>query len=360
MKPIKALVAGHDWGGLNLLAPLLRAWREDNRITAEFIGAPSARRNMATRVPDLVLAQRANEITDFVCNRRNELDRLFAKVLEQGCYDVVVCSTSAHSLIERRLLCGARVAGVRSIAFCDMWCAYTERFYDGETWILPDRLWVIDDAMRVDAARIRWPSPLPIDVVGSPLFGDLIRRRENSGMWSGRSIRYISEHVSAEYPNSGIDEFVIAEVVVKAARKAGLDVPVIIRPHPAESQEPWRRWTYDRRKQGVVLETLPFEEAIADTQFAVGINSMLLSEMRMSGIAAASVQPVGADRSYYCLPFTALGIAEVSNADDLARWFAAPAKAVAPEVLDAHLRAVDTATCSVLHIVAAQQPGVVR
>ena len=53
IEPTRVLVAGHDFGGLNLLAPLLRGWQSDPRFAAAFVGTPAVRREMSARVPGL-------------------------------------------------------------------------------------------------------------------------------------------------------------------------------------------------------------------------------------------------------------------------------------------------------------------
>ncbi len=343
MKPLAILVAGHDWGGLNVLAPLLRAWGDDPRFAVDFIGTPVVRRDLSSLVPGLRFAPASERLTDWVAHREPELDALLRDLLNHRRYDVVVCSTSAHSILERHLFAAARAALVPSIAFCDMWWAYAERFYDGTRWMLPDRLWVIDDAMRAAASEIEWPHPLPVDIVGSPLFADLMRRRSERGDRAGRAVRFVSEPVSIKFPEARIDEFALAEVLVNAVHDAGLDMPVVIRPHPVDSAEAWRRWCFARRHLNVEYDTLPLSEAIADSRFAVGISSILLTEMRMCGVPAAALQPRDADKSYYCLPFDELGIALLPEQSDLIAWFKASHGSVPPASAK-HSSAIETAT----------------
>jgi hypothetical protein len=164
MQPIRVLVAGHDWGGLNVLAPLLRAWTAHPRIVPHFLAAPVVRRDFSHRVQDLVFAPASEELTEFLCHRPAELSEFLDRVLERGRYDAVVCGTSAHALLERRLFKAARARSIASVAMCDMWWAYTERFHDGTAWMLPDVLWVIDEPMRASASAVQWPEPLPIEV----------------------------------------------------------------------------------------------------------------------------------------------------------------------------------------------------
>jgi hypothetical protein len=351
MNDISILVAGHDWGGLNLLAPLLRAWGADARMSTEFLGAPTVRRDLSYLVPGLAFATRAEELSDWIFHREADLDVYLEGLLKEGRYDLVVCSSSAHALLERRLLHVARRSGVPSVAFCDMWCAYAERFYDGHNWTLPDRLWVIDEAMRASAANIEWPAPLPIDVVGSPLFADLLRRREQVQKTHRRSIRFISEPASTKFPEAGIDEFAVAEALVSVVRATGEPSRIIIRPHPTESAEAWRRWCFARRDLGVSVDTLPLEHAIDDTAMAVGISSILLAEMRICGVLTASFQPTTADPQYFCLPFEDFGIARVCDRAALAVWLSAPGDPGAPSAAALHAGAIDRATQNVFDLI---------
>jgi hypothetical protein len=342
MKPIRVLLAGHDHGGVNLLRALLSGWAHDAGIAAEFLCPPVLRRDIGQQFPELVFATAAAEMTEQMCHRRTELDRFLAGVLAAGRYDAVICGTSAHALLERRLMLAARQAGIPSVAFCDMWWAYADRFHDGETWTLPDRLWVIDETMRHEAAQVAWPRPLPIDVIGSPLFAELARlRRQNPA--EGKSIRFISEPVSTKFPDMRIDEFELAEMLVSTTRASGVGLPIVIRPHPVDSQESWRRWIHARRALDVRLDDMPLEAAIPDTARAVGISSMLLTEMRLCGVTVASLQPKNADLSYYCLPFESLGITRVADTSELAAWFVQPADVMPAATARSHGNSVAVA-----------------
>lgn len=352
MRQVRVLVAGHDMGGINLLLALMRGWRGDADLRAELLCPPVLRRDIGHQSPDLTFAPAAEDLTENMFHRRLELDRYLDDLLARGRYDAVICGTSAHALLERRLLLAARKAGLPSVAFCDMWWAYAERFHDGETWTLPDRLWVIDEAMAEAAALVAWPRSLPIDTVGSPLFGELARKRGQSQN-RGNAIRFISEPVSTKFPDVGIDEFALADMLVSVVQESGLNLPVVIRPHPVDSLESWRRWIYARRHLGVRLDDLPIEAAIPDTLRAVGISSILLTEMRMCGVAVASLQPRDADLSYYCLPFDTLGIARIGGAPKLAAWLshAFDGDGAAPEAASLHLDSVAAAKRLIVDIV---------
>lgn len=344
MKPVKVLVAGHDWGGLNLLAPLLREWTSpESGIVASFLGAPSVCREMAYRVSGLRLTSGAEAISDWTMERRNDLAVVLNSVLDAESYDVILCGTSSHALLERILLVEGKKRKIATVAFCDMWWAYEERFRDGDSWSLPDAIWVIDAAMKADIEAIDWPSPITVDIVGSPLFGDQMTRRVD-GKASDLAIRFISEPASTKFPASRIDEFAVAEAVVRCAKRALPAMPIVIRPHPTDSAESWRRWCFARRNDGVQFETLPLEEAIANTAFAVGISSMLLAQMQMSGASAASFQAPGSDPAYYCLPFSDLKIATLHSEQQLEAWFSSDREVAKANTAELHSGAVRKAT----------------
>lgn len=357
MSPIRVLVATHDWGGLNLLVPLLRTWVADPRFDPYLLAMPGVRGEVADLVPGIALADGSLELSSKLANNADELGRLLTRIADKN-YSAVVCGTSLHSTLERRLCIAARSAKIPSVAFCDMPWALTERFRQGHEWALPDRLWVVDERTRNAALAIEWPQPLPIDIVGNPMLGEVARHHATSPSTRGRSIRFISEPASIEFPQASIDEFALAELLLAAARPA-ITSPIVIRPHPVEPQEAWRRWTYARRDAGVMMDTLPLGPAIADSSVAVGICSMLLIQMRLLGVPAASLQLPEADSAYFCLPFEEYGVTTIASRNELAKWLRSenekPPVAIAP----LHLSAVETATRLLFEMVSApvSMPG---
>ena len=351
MSPIRVLVAGHDSGGLNLLAPLLRAWSGDSRIQAEFLSTPVVCRDMAHSVPGLTVVAAADGLDEWKCHRPGELDPLLANVIAARRYDAVVCSTSGHISLERRVLLAAQTAGIPSVAFCDMWYAYALRFREGDEWCLPSRLWAIDLEMRRQLQDETWARSLPVDVIGSPLYETLLAQRSGASGPAGRSIRFISEPASTKFPQARLDEFALADWLVSAAHEAGIDRPIVIRPHPVDSMESWRRWIFARRHLGAELDVLPLHEAIKDTWVAAGLSSIMLTELRMCGIPAASLQPPDADQTYFCIPFEAQGIARVRTPESLASWLRAPLSESSSEAKSIHSDATQKATAALLRLV---------
>jgi hypothetical protein len=345
--PARVLAAGHDFGGLNLLAPLLRVWQGDPRFAAAFVSTPAVCREMSARVPGLRFPSWTGGLTQHLCANIDELDAYLERSLHPQDWDVVVCATSGGSLLEKRLIRAARRAGLHTIAFCDMWWAYEERFRAGTEWSVPDILWVLDERMRDEIADIPWPQRPAIEVVGSPVFQELADLRAGSGSIDG-AIRFISEPASSRFPLSRIDEFELAEQLVTTVRSAGIKTRIVVRTHPADPIEQWRRWAWRLRDQGVELDTMPFTPCIADTARAVGISSMLLSEMAACGVPCASLQWPGTDPAYYCLPFEDLGIVRLSSIEALERWLASHPGDGAAKIRAVHASAIERITARLL------------
>jgi hypothetical protein len=223
-----------------------------------------------------------------------------------------------------------------------MWWAYSERFFDGVEWTLPDRLWVLDEQMASQALAVEWPSAVAIDLIGSTLFAE--RQARNVGNATGRSIRFISEPASTKFPDARVDEFAVADVVARAVSALGSLPGLVVRPHPTESIEAWRRWSYSRRDLGITLDQLPLEAAITDTSHAIGLSSMLLAEMAISGVRVASIQLPPAQREYFCLPFVELGITVLDTAEKVPDWVESAAANKPPRSAIFHGGAIDRAT----------------
>ena len=347
--PRRVLVAGNDHGGLNLLAPLLSRWAETGEIDAAFLGSAAARREMAFRVAGLRLAAWPETPFDAAADPREGVARLAERLRREG-WQAVLTGTSLAAVVEKRLWRAAAEAGVPSLAYCDMWWGYRERFGDGDGECLPGTVLAVDARMADEIRKLAWSAPFRIVEVGSTLFERLAgQRAEAAGARDSGALRFVSEPASTAFPGAGIDEFEVAETLVATARASGIARSVVIRPHPAEPAEPWRRFVFAHAAMDVRLDVLPLDRTFADTWAAVGISSMLLAEYAAAGIPSASFVADAGDPAYLCLPFASLGIARLSNASELARWLKeAPAPGPGPAALDSHAGAADRVTAAVL------------
>jgi hypothetical protein len=344
---ISAIVAGHDCGGLNVLAPLLRAWIRQETVEAHFMSTPMVCREMGAQVDGLVFPEWVEGITEHMCANAAHLDAYLSRHLNSGRWDVILCSTSAYCLLEKRLIRVGNELGIPTIALCDMWWAYSERFRDGNDWCIPDVLWVLDNRMMSEAGSVTWPNPPRIEVVGSPLFQELLAMRSCNVVSSDGSgaIRFVSEPASTKFPLSRINEFALAEQLVLTARSIGIENRIVIRTHPADPLEQWRRWVWRLKDFKVELDFMPLQECIADTAKAIGISSILLSEMAVCGIPTASLQMLDGDTCYYCLPFEEFGIQVLSSNEELSKWLLSDNQRVeVPKVASYHLNSIERIT----------------
>ncbi len=325
----RVLVAGHDIGAINVLAILLQEWAADPALETWFAGTPAVVREVRWRVPGVRIVPWAEALTEAAAANAQVLDGLFAREVQSGEWDCVLCGTSAGVALERRLLHHARRIGLPSLSYCDMWAAYEDRYRGPEGWAVPDVVLAVDERMEAEISCLPWPSATTFRAVGHPLYEQTRHRRTVPGQ-RGEAIRFVSEPTSSRFPSAGIDEFEVAECILQALRSTGSARRFVVRTHPVDPIEPWRRFVWRHRQDGVELDVVPLEVCLTDTWAAFGISSVLLVEMAMAGIPVASFQPVGADPAYYCLPFDEFGIFRLGDAPGIATWLETVARFVAP------------------------------
>jgi hypothetical protein len=351
--PARVLVSGHDIGGLNLLAPLLRAWSSGGAIAAEFVGDGDSQRELDARLPGATFVRHVLDADVLSDTQRLDAD-LDCLIARSGC-DAVLTATSSTCPIERRLILAAARRKVPTVAFCDMWWAMDTRFREPDALARPDELWLVD-AVPDDAEPAPWKEPPALHVIGHPLYAQRIAQG-----WSGaapvergarRIVRFISEPASTRFPRARVDEFALAELALAALRAVEPAASFVVRPHPTEAVEPWRRWCWARRDDAVALDVEPMEACFETTARAIGIASSLLVEMRLAGIPAAVLRTPGADPAYYALPFAQMGLAVVATRDELAAWLQRVDSPL-PAAADRHRDAVSRATALLLRLVSA-------
>jgi hypothetical protein len=327
---------------------MLQSWIASETVEPWFVSTPAQLRDMSEMIEGLPISDLAEDITERVAADVAALDIVLERRLGND-WDAVVCATSALCHLERRLLRTARILGIPSFAYCDMWWAYSDRFQSGSELCLPNHLWVIDERMRQEATA-SLPGNVQVRVVGSPFFEDIARRRAVGSRNGGSTevpVRFISEPASTKFPTSGVNEFKLAELLLRSMRREGVNNPLVIRPHPLDPIEAWRRWIWRNRNQGVFLDTDPHDVCILNTYVAVGISSMLLTEMSICGIPCASLQLPGADPNYFCLPMEELGICRLRNDAEITTWLQAP-PVPTEDLTHAHEGAVNRVTADLL------------
>lgn len=319
----RLLLAAHDAGGVNVIATLAAAWRTDERISISFAGTPAVCRDLLWRVPDVGVVPWAGALGDAVVADPLALDALLRDRVRRGDWDAVVCGTSAKGALERRLIVHAANLGIPSFSLCDMWWDYQARYRDGAGWAVPDHLLVVDERMALDCAAMGWPRRPVTTVVGNPFLDGVVSRRVRAPRSTG-ALRFLSEPASSYYPDVRVDEFLAARTVFDTLRAIDPSRRFVVRTHPTEPMEPWRRFA---SVAGAELDVLPYDECLEDTWRAVGLSSMMLLEMSLAGVPSASFRPAGSVLDYFCLPFEDFGVATL-DADVIGHWLQAPPRAV--------------------------------
>ena len=275
----RVLLVGHDRGGVNLLVPLLAHWSQpDSGIEATFLSTPTIEYEVAEmmRGSGQLLAGRPASLRPIKQADQPYVgpstwsfsDRSLIDMLESGGWDLVLTGTSFKSHMERRVwqLCKAR--GIPCAAICDMWTEYRRRFHDGNSVVLPDVLLVIDDRMKHEA-RAELGNEIQIEVVGSPHFEHLLRNAHKAN--SQRSaVRFISEPIAELFPFAGLHEFEVAKTLIDTMRRLGRDEPLLLRPHPQDDSEGWRRFAYSYREYNVRIDDEPSWACHFSTRMAIG------------------------------------------------------------------------------------------
>jgi len=331
----RVLLVGHDRGGVNLLVPLLSHWNEsDLGIEATFVSTPTIEYEVAGMMngTSQLLAERpvslrpvkmtGSDASHIGRSAWSYSDRSLVEMLESKRWDLVLTGTSLLSGMERSMwrLCKAR--NIPCAAICDMWTEYRRRFRDGDRVALPDVLLVIDERMAQEA-RAELGGAIPVKVVGSPHFDHLMRGAQKAK--SQRSaVRFISEPIAELFPGAGVHEFEVAKTLIDTMRRLGQDAPLVLRPHPQDDSEGWRRFAYSYRDANVRIDDEPSWACHFSTQMAIGMSSMMLIELAIAGVPVASFQPPGSDKSYYCLNESEFGIQVIEDVAGLADWLAAP------------------------------------
>ena len=258
---MKIAIVSHDAGG----AEIISSWAL--RQNAEFY---------------LVVEGPAVEIFR---RKLGNLQNLQLETAIQQC-DWVLCGTSWQSDLERRAIRLCKSSGKRVIAFLDHWVNYRERFLINGEPVLPDELWVGDEAAEKIARNI-FPSSQVV-LLANPYIDDLLielrKTKPAENAIAQKSILYICEPIR-EYALLqhgddnywGYTEDDALKFFLQNMALLGRPIHEIkIRPHPSEKRNKYD-WAKDFSELIVIsdgIQTLIEEISSADT--IVGCESMAM------------------------------------------------------------------------------------
>jgi hypothetical protein len=357
----QVLLVAHDRGGVNLLVPLLVHWQNSQPgIDATFLSTPMIEYEVAgmsnaaigaSAIGGLASAHAAKSAksgAEFLGRSVwTYSDASLTAVLESKPWDLVLTGTSLLSGMERAVWELCRAKAIPCAAMCDMWTEYRRRFSADQKLVLPDFLLVLDERMEHEA-RAELGDAVRTKVVGSSHFAHLIRSSQQARA-KRTKLRFISEPIAELFPAAGVHEFEVAETLIGATRNLLAAPQLVLRPHPQDDSEGWRRFAYNHREQNVRIDDEPSWACHLTTKMAIGMSSMMLIELAIAGVPVASFQPPGSDKSYYCLQESEFGISIVEDAKGLAQWLASPPEPrVSPQFLSRHRNAIEQITDLIL------------
>jgi hypothetical protein len=280
MSAVSLLVACHDAGGAEIVSSWLRR-RPDAHSVPCLLEGPARPIFARTLAPAL---------------------RTIEALPPLAGLDLVLCGSSAHAPLERRVVRAARAAGVRSAVWLDHWVNYAERFVlDGEL-VLPDEVWVADE----HAQRLAFET-LPgarIRLCGNPYLEDVaaeVHARERERPAGGERILYVTQPTSVAAQTAtgdplgwGYEERGALRGYLEYLAEAP-PAAVRIRLHPAESEEKYAG-VLAAFADRLALELSHSESLVEDCAWAdtvAGCDTMAMVVALAAGRRVVSVIPPG-------------------------------------------------------------------
>jgi hypothetical protein len=217
--------------------------------------------------------------------------------------------------LEKVIIAAAKSLGIPSLAVLDYWLNYRKRFNDdnGRLLYLPDIVAVMDERARREMIDEGFPGEVLV-VTGHPGYDclDQVRRRNTSDaretIRAGFGIKpneimilFASEPISQDFGDNtagptyaGYTEKTVlnsvTETVERLARHTGLDIALLVRPHPRDNISDLSI----RRPYGIKLivsRAGNSHEVAMAADLVIGMQTQLLVEACLLGCPVVSYQP---------------------------------------------------------------------
>ena len=245
------------------------------------------------------------------------------RILTRISPDVLLLGTAWGPSLDKVLLSTANARGIPSVSVVDMWSYYLERFLDAESGglCLPTKVAVMDRLAFDEAVRAGLPESALV-VTGQPYLEALAKRlgspeliaearllraswlEDSADQEATRLVLFASEAIARDFgPGTsyyrGYTEVETLEGLLEAVSSVQLgtrlDIKTVVKLHPEESPESYRRGPLaSSPKISVVAGQHPWPSMLA-ADVVVGMTSMLLLESAIAGRPTVSFQP-GAGR----------------------------------------------------------------
>lgn len=271
-----------DPGGFNVIYPLIQKSIENKDNFKIY----------ATGIAKLKFEQYNIDYTN--CDFISNFNEYFNKEFNYG--DIIVASTSATILFEKKAIEIANKKSLISYVILDQWLNYEMRFLDitvdniveldkekkkGYKY-LPTFILTMDDISKKDLIKIGIPKN-KIKVVGSIHLNNFVNNFIKLDIKNNKeTILYVTEPIRTTYGDSsyfGYDEISILESILKVCKK---DYNIIIRKHPKDQTN------YSKYNLEISDKDINYDLSRAD--IVIGMSSMFLIEALSIGKKVISLQ----------------------------------------------------------------------
>lgn len=276
---LQVLVAAHDAGGADALAPMIPFLR--------------------TRGHEVSI-QAAGPAVDRLDARRTRSDPRPPNA------DAVLAGTSLEATHELEILKAAGDTDIPTMALIDSWTNYRERFEDADgNLVLPDAVATPDERAAEEAAEAGLPADR-IYVAGQPALDALARAAE---AWSrdeerrvrrrlgveteDRLVTFFGQPMADMHPpgsgrHRGYDEGDAFDLLGRLVEMSPLDPVVAARPHPREAPGKYRSLSDIPPKQ---VAAVTYEDLILASDLVAGMTSIALVHAIVADRPVLSLQP---------------------------------------------------------------------
>ncbi len=343
---IRVLALAGDPGGAEAIAPVISALKHDSQYCVDVYSYRQATTIFARQSLEPKSIIETATSTDFKC------------LLESQQTDVAVCATSVNGIdLEKHLILAAKQCKTPVLSVIDFWSNYRLRYLDSLSTkvILPDRIAVPDDRAKEQIISAGFP-PDGVVVTGQPALDRLlgidnatisaaeIQLRRDLGVEpKTTAIVFVSQPLAefyggeqACYRTLGFTEHSVFQLVQEAVELVRQSfgqhqLRLIVQTHPRESTDVWKK-LQDEQHSFVVnpLAASSFGVCMG-ASIVIGMNSMLLLEMRFLGKRVISIEPRSKSPLYDGFP--EIGVITGENAESLAMALAKSLQSQSPSRL---------------------------
>ena len=258
-----SIFLAHDPGGYDVIHPVYIRFRQDK-----------------TTRPELFLTGVLGEQhSEYAIGESDVLKNLKARIERNESFSLIT-GTSWNSTVETDAIYICKKKHIITVSILDYWCNYRNRFRNGDDFIFPDHLLVMDDLAKNEAVEEGINEGI-IHIVGHPgldyYVNKKIRKKHN------KKILFLSQPLSALYGDSyGYTEFTALEGVLKAGEELGYSVDIKF--HPKETDKMVKKYE-DFAVEGAI------EELAGEYEVVIGMSTMGLLQLSIMGVPVISYQP---------------------------------------------------------------------